>query len=607
MPKKLTTEEFIQKAKQVHGDRYDYSEFVYGNAHDKTIIICPEHGAFEQTPANHVYKSSGCPVCSSNKKLTKEQFVSRSKEVHGDKYDYSKVDYKNSQTKVTIICPEHGEFHQLPNSHLSGRGCFKCFGSEKKTYHDFLEDSAFVHGDRYSYKEPENFSYSGNIVCVCPKHGEFVKNIKNHIYMKQGCPECSKFKRIENLSMSFDTFIEKANEAHNNKYIYPTTPFEKLTDKLTIICPEHGEFQQQGVYHLKGTGCKECKSNKISVSNTMSSDNFYERCKDIHNSRYEYLGYYTGVKDTIKVWCPEHGEFEQHADNHLRGHGCPKCSGKLFNNETDINNFIESFDIIGKINDRTIINPYELDIVIPDKKLAIEYNGLYWHSELFKDKNYHKMKTDLCEQQGYQLIHIFEDEWLYKRDIVKKMIKHKLGVDDSPRVYARKCGIGLVDKDDKKNFYETNHIQGNCSSSIDLGLFYNDELVACLSFKKMKDYHDLVRYATSYNVVGGFSKLLKHFKSNYDWTKIITFADRRWSQGELYFKNGFEYKGDLKPDYSYVEKYKRFHKFNFRHVNLKKKLKNYDYKLTEHQNCYNHGYYRIYDAGKMKFSLSCNF
>lgn len=266
--------------------------------------------------------------------------------------------------------------------------------------------------------------------------------------------------------------------------------------------------------------------------------------------------------------------------------------------------FLKSLDIKTKICDRSLIAPYELDIVIPEHKIAIELDGLFYHSELFKDKNYHKTKTDLCESKGYQLLHIFEDEWLYKRDIVERMIKAKLGLLDD-RVYARKCSIGGISKLNKKNFLNTYHIQGNCNSSVEIGLYEQEELIASMAFKKLSNgAYELTRYATSKSVVGGFSKLLEHFKKNYEWNEIITFADRRYSNGGLYEKCGFDLIDRLYPDYYYVDnKQNRFHKFNFRHIFLKKKLKNYDPTLSEHQNCLNHGYYRIYDCGKLKYRL----
>ncbi len=202
MCKKLTTNEFIEKAKQVHGDKYDYSKVEYKGANDKVCIICPEHGEFWQTPSNHV-RGQHCPKCCYKKislmRLSNvNEFIKKANKIHNFKYDYSKVKYVNSQTKVCIICPEHGEFYQTPNSHLMGRGCFEC----------------------------------GMLSCV-PK------------------------------SLTTDEFIKKSNEIHGNKYDYSKVKYVNSHTKVTIICPKHGEFSQTPNCHLNGKGCPFCNESHL--------------------------------------------------------------------------------------------------------------------------------------------------------------------------------------------------------------------------------------------------------------------------------------------------------------------------------------------------------
>jgi hypothetical protein len=139
MGKLKTTEEFIRRAKKVHGDKYDYSKVEYKGTHTKVCIICPIHGEFFQTPNNHLH-GQGCLACGGRKQLTKEEFIQKAREVHGDKYDYSKVEYVNKNTKVKIICPIHGEFEQEPNSHLEGKGCPNCYHKTKKYKFNLLEE-----------------------------------------------------------------------------------------------------------------------------------------------------------------------------------------------------------------------------------------------------------------------------------------------------------------------------------------------------------------------------------------------------------------------------------------------------------------------------------
>jgi hypothetical protein len=254
-------------------------------------------------------------------------------------------------------------------------------------------------------------------------------------------------------------------------------------------------------------------------------------------------------------------------------------------------------------NTRTIIHPYELDIYIPDQKLAIEYCGLYWHSEEHKPDNYHRMKYEKCKALGIRLITLFEDEWLEHENIVKGKLLHILGKSYSRKIFARKTTAADITRQDKSNFFDQYHIQGNGPSSINIGLKHDNEIVAVMGFIKNNDNSfTLNRYATSCNVVGGFSKLLKYFEKEYNSPKIISFADLRWSEGDLYYNNGFIMDKKLRPDYYWTDgRHGRHHKFNFRHSGMKTKLKNYDPALSETDNMHAHGFFKIYDCGKLRF------
>jgi superfamily II DNA or RNA helicase len=183
------TKEFIAKAKAVHGDKYDYSKVKYVNCSTKVTIICPKHGEFEQTPKKHLL-GQGCPDCSGRKRLTTEEFIAKAKAVHGDKFDYSKVKYVNSETKVTIVCPIHGEFEQTPVSHLSGNGCSLCSRKKKHTLDRFIEMANKIHGDKYDYTKVNYVNNKTKVTIICPKHGEFEQTPQNHLKGK-GCSCCN--------------------------------------------------------------------------------------------------------------------------------------------------------------------------------------------------------------------------------------------------------------------------------------------------------------------------------------------------------------------------------------------------------------------------------
>lgn len=295
---------------------------------------------------------------------------------------------------------------------------------------------------------------------------------------------------------------------------------------------------------------------------------------------------------------------------YLHNHG---YSTQLFQTsaaEQDIVNFLQEYNINVVTSNRTIISPLELDIYLPDYNIAIEYCGLYWHCSKHPrmSQMYHKTKMDACNKQNIRLLTIFEDEWVHNQNLVKNKILSILGLLNQPKVFARKCKIINVDTKRKQLFFDTHHIQGSGPGSINVGLEYNDELVACMSFiKQSNGIYILNRYATSYQIVGGFSKLLKYFKTQYDWTQIISFADLRWSVGNLYDTNGFILDKTLPPDYEYVDfkNMKRIHKFNFRHKNLPKILGDlYDPNLSETENTYRAGWYKIYHCGLLRYIIN---
>lgn len=196
MPEVFNTAKFIERAKEKHGDKYDYSKVVYKNFQTKVLIICPEHGEFTQTPAQHIHYGTRCPKCGfaiKNKKISldNDKFVAKSKKKHGDKYDYSKVNYIDHATKVLIICPIHGEFEQTPASHVRGWGCIKCGGNAKSNTEEFVAKAKLKHGDdRYDYSKVIYTGANDKVIIICKTHSEFEQRAGNHLHGK-GCPVCS--------------------------------------------------------------------------------------------------------------------------------------------------------------------------------------------------------------------------------------------------------------------------------------------------------------------------------------------------------------------------------------------------------------------------------
>jgi hypothetical protein len=283
--------------------------------------------------------------------------------------------------------------------------------------------------------------------------------------------------------------------------------------------------------------------------------------------------------------------------------------------EKEICEYLKNKNLIVKQSDRKILHGKELDIYIPSLNIAIEYNGNRWHTEWFanKDKNSHLNKTIECENNGVKLIHIFEDEYVSNKEMVLDKISHILHLDNNKeKIFARKCNIKPIYNKITDDFLNNNHIQGTGQYSLSLGAYYNDELMAVMTFREIKkgDYeYDLTRFVTNikYNVIGVGGKLFNYFIENYKPMSVISFADRRWTldkDNNVYTKMGFKLVNTLSPDYKYynkkIDKYKRFHKFRFRKEKLHKKY-GFPLTMTETEMVKELGYDRIWDCGLFKY------
>ena len=286
MPKRFTKETFIEKAKAIHGDKYDYSKVNYVNSVTKVCIVCSEHGEFWVRPADHIHSKVGCPRCSGVKKSNTEEFIEKARKKYGDKYDYSKVNYVNSKTKVCIIChekdvfgKEHGEFWERPNDHLTGYGCPKCGQNHIPTTSEWVEMARLVHGDKYDYSKVNYVDAVTKVCIVCPEHGEFWQRPANHIHLGAGCPDCNSnaksrmeekvFNKINELDIkierqkTFDWLKYKRNlyldfylpteklaiEVQGDQHFVPIEKFGGMTDfelrkkrdyYKKKLCEEHG-------------------------------------------------------------------------------------------------------------------------------------------------------------------------------------------------------------------------------------------------------------------------------------------------------------------------------------------------------------------------------
>jgi G:T-mismatch repair DNA endonuclease (very short patch repair protein) len=554
--RKATIEDFIFKSNKIHNNKYDYSKSIYTGKDDKIEIICLEHGSFWQISNNHM-RGAKCPKCAKKQlknNYSKEgisSFINNARIIHKNNYDYSKVTYTNQHNKVEIICPIHGSFWQVPFSHLKGSGCSLCWNERKgllkfeKAKNKFIEEAKKVHGDIYDYSKFVYVHSRTNSEVLCKKHGPFICNPNNHL-RGRSCPICAYELRGENCRSNTEEFIEKANKIHNNFYDYSKVNYTLSKDKVEIICPIHGSFFQNPNNHLEGKGCSSC----------------------IHN------------KDTKP--------------------------------ERALRDFLIENNIEFLPNDRIALEGKEIDIFIPSLNLGIEINGLYWHCELHKENDAHLKKLLLAESRGIKLIQIWDSE--IENPVIFSKIKHILKKNSEQRIFARECNIKDVDSKIANEFLEKNHIQGKDNSKTRYGLFFKDELVALMTFATPRfneNYEwELIRYATSQNIVGGASRLLTHFERTIKPKSLISYADRRFTHTEnnVYSKIGFKCNGTSKPNYFYINTNNKdiIKRYNAQKHKLSKFLENYDRSLTEVENMNNNGYYRVFDCGNLVFTKEYN-
>ena len=359
--------------------------------------------------------------------MNKDEFVKRSIEKHNaHNYSYELVPDKVKSThKVTIICPKHGEFVHKVFHHLRGQKCRKCSNESKSTTREtFINKANIVHKVFYNYDkiQTEYVRRADKITIICPKHGEFVQMAGNHL-SGQGCYHCG-IQKIKDFNKDSVSNIKAAlDKVHNGKYSYAFFDSYESKDStlIEIVCPEHGIFKQKLAKHLSGHGCHKCKGGI-----RLTYEEVLDRLKALHpDLDYSKFTHYKNMRDTITVGCKIHGGFEtsvyQLQDQKVP---CPECKDKYVSfHENKLRDWFTANGIEFKVQDREIIEPYELDLVIPKYNLAIEVNGVYWHSILFKDKYYHYKKWKRCLKLGIRLLQFYDSEIDNQFDMVVDSIK----------------------------------------------------------------------------------------------------------------------------------------------------------------------------------------
>lgn len=424
MSKRLTPHEFIRDAKIMHGNKYDYSEIKYVYADEKIPIICPVHGRFIQKPSKHL-SGQGCRKCGIERRanlnrLTKNDFIKKASKIHKNKYNYDKVVYKNNQTKVKIICPEHGVFEMTPGNHThktKPQGCKKCSGKTEWNCQRFLKVAQEIHGGKYNYSKVVWKGLKSKVKIICPIHGEFTQTPLHHVVRKQGCPDCSGTKKS-----TTQIFIEKAKRIHGAKYSYEKVVYIGNHKKVIITCPKHGDFNMTPANHTHKNnpqGCFEC-----SGRTRWTRDSFIRESVKIHDNQYDYSQVsWKGLQEKVKIICPYHGSFQQKPIIHLNGSGCQKCISPK--GERLVRRILKKHKInfteqktFNDCRDKNLL-PFDFFIQIGNKKGIIEFHGEQHYRPInysgIKSKNnsnyesvikHDNIKKRYCLKNGIQLLEI---------------------------------------------------------------------------------------------------------------------------------------------------------------------------------------------------------
>ncbi len=546
MGRKVTLEEFIERARAVHGDRYDYSKVVYKNNSTKVEVICAEHGSFFPKPINHIQNQSGCPACVGCKRTTAEDFIERARAVHGDRYDYSALNYAGVDSLVSIGCTDHGLFQQIAYDHTSGHGCKicgveKCASANRRLLAEFIAKARAFHGDWFDYSRAAYINSTTLIEIICEAHGSFWQTPYNHAN-GSGCRTCAGLAPV-----TLEEFIERARAVHGDRYDYSKVVFSRYSDAVEIVCKDHGAFWQVAKSHAAGSQCPDCagvgritEAKLIAKGQSVHGDRydysrarivngstpveiicpdhgvflqrpaehglgagcpvcagkapitaevFIDRAKVAHGDRYQYdQMVFSKYKENVEIICEAHGSFWQTPYNHANGSGCPACAREQTTSkgENELAQWVAGLGLQVSRNDRAALGSMEIDIFLPDLKIGIEYNGAYWHSDgKLPHPRIHEVKASKARDAGIRLITIWDFDWETRTDFVKRFLLHAFGLNPSPKINARACAVRWVEASIASEFYTRTHIQGAAWRTIvNYGLFSGDDLVACMSFSQ---------------------------------------------------------------------------------------------------------------------------
>jgi hypothetical protein len=500
-----------------------------------------------------------------------------------------------------------------------GQGCPYCANQKKDASNQIssrfphLNESWNLTRNKVNLDD-RDISSSTRYWWVCPEGHEWEATIKARTYQKTNCPYCSGRYVIPGVTDLVTKAPHLIPEWSTKNTTSPKEVNAGSKKKYIWECKLNHEWEATADSRVKGGSCPYCSNKNVLVGyNDLATTrpNVATQWHPTKNGKHSPTDFTYGSEHRAWWQCDKGHEWSAYIYSRNRA-ACPYCStGQNSKAEQELTSYLSDIGVPQIIrNTRQVIPPKELDIYLPDYQTAIEYNGLYWHTESSgKEDTYHQDKWLACQSKGIQLIQIWEDDWTNRPEVVKRMLAHKLGLAKTRRIFARKTTVHTIPQKEANKFLQDNHIQGAATGSLRYGLFCNETLVGVMVLKKEANTEqvvNLLRFATSETVVGGFTKLLQHMLTeNPNVQKVITFSDNSISDGGLYQSNGFHHAADIPPDYMYLIGGVRHHKFNYR---LKRFREDptllYKPELSERELANLNGLDRIWDAGKVRWEYT---
>lgn len=606
-------------ADEWRGDR-DISTVTAGSAY-KATWACPGHGHVYIAAVNSRTRGTKCGVCSGKVILAGFNDLASKRPDIAAEWDATKNDKRPDEVAVTSryvahwVCAEGHEW-AAPVARRSVSGCGVCANKATMVgFNDLASTNPDIAAEWDDERWQPNEIVSGSnrrVQWKCSECGHrWNARVVDRVTVGHKCPAC-----VGRVTIPGQTDIGTTHPALAFELDDPSYQPEDLSHgsnkKVWWKCSLNHRWKATVTNRVSGAaGCPTCANRKVLVGfNDLATTHPHLVTEWSANNTLQPTEVVAGSAIAVSWVCAKGHEWSASVYSRSgAGAGCMTCARTQFSSqlEKDIAAYVASIlapDEVMVQPARGVVKGHELDIWLPRLNIAIEVNGLYWHSEANgKGKAYHKTKNDACREAGIRLIQVWEDDWKQRQPVIQQMLAQKLGVANERTVFARKTTVEHVPSSEARAFANAHHIQGAVGGTIYLGLRDKDsELVALMILTKQGSTLTLDRYCTSANVPGGHSKLVKALHDVPGWERIVTFADHEVSDGALYEQTGWTKDGELAPDYRYLYRAERVHKFNFRKKRFREDpaLK-YDASLTERELAALNGIPRIWDSGKTRY------